>query len=56
VEQQRSWNPYRVRQNRGKLTPQQRYEIGQRLADGEDPNELAAEFGVTRRTILTYQR
>jgi DNA-binding CsgD family transcriptional regulator len=34
-----------------KLTPAQRDEIRQRVADGESTKELAAEFGVSVRTI-----
>lgn len=51
-----SWNAYRRRKPMGKLTPHQRHEIGNRLAEGEDPNDLADEYGVSRRTILTYRR
>lgn len=34
-----------------KLTPAQRDELHQRVADGEDVKALATEFGVSTRTI-----
>jgi hypothetical protein len=34
-----------------KLTAQQRYDISQRLADGENPTDLALEYGVSARRI-----
>jgi DNA invertase Pin-like site-specific DNA recombinase len=37
--------------DRPKLTPSQRDQIRQRIADGESVRELAAEFGVSARTI-----
>ncbi|MFF6829596.1 helix-turn-helix domain-containing protein [Streptomyces longwoodensis] len=36
---------------RPKLTPQQRDEIRRRAANGESARDLAAEFGVSTRTI-----
>ena len=54
-EQQRAWNRYRPkpggRWQAGKLTPEQRAEITRRLADGERPIDLAAEYGVTASRI-----
>lgn len=38
---------------RPKLTPAQRDEIHRRLADGERATALAAEYGVSVRTIYT---
>ncbi|WP_322501782.1 helix-turn-helix domain-containing protein [Streptomyces rochei] len=40
---------------RPKLTPHQRDEIRQRLAHGEDPADLAAEYGVSAGTIRAYR-
>jgi hypothetical protein len=54
-EQQRVWNR---RRNGGqgpwqppKLTTEQRAEITRRLTDGENPIELAREYGVTASRI-----
>ena len=56
TEQQRAWNssgkdwtPRHFKQP--KLTPAQREEIKQRLADGERAVDLAAEYGVSRGAI-----
>lgn len=38
-----------------KLTAAQREDIGRRLADGEKPIDLAAEYGVTASTIRRYR-
>jgi hypothetical protein len=55
-EIQRGWNnsgrnyrplPHHV----PKLTAQQRYDIARRLADGENPADLALEYGVSARRI-----
>lgn len=56
MNQRNSWNPYKERKGRGKLTPQQRYQIGVRLAAGEKPRDLAQEYGVTTRTVENYRR
>ena len=37
-----------------KLTPAQRDEIRRRVADGETVRALAAEFGVSSRTIRNH--
>lgn len=53
-EAQRAWGrgsnlpPRRIR---AKITPAQRDEIVARKADGEDPRELALEFGVSAAYI-----
>lgn len=39
---------------RSKLTPQQRDAIRRRLADGETARDLAAEYGVSTRTIRAH--
>lgn len=39
----------------GKLSPAQRDEIRQRLADGESIRRLAEEFGVHTNTIRQYR-
>lgn len=47
---------YAPRRSRpSKLTPQQRDEIRQRLADGGMPKPLALEYGVSAGTIRTYR-
>lgn len=33
--------------HRRKLTPQQRWDVTQRRNEGEDPKDLALEFGIT---------
>lgn len=38
-----------------KLTGAQRDEITRRLADNEDPQDLATEYGVTASTIRRYR-
>lgn len=40
--------------SRGPLSPAQRDEIHRRLAEGEDPRELALEFGVSANTIRRH--
>ncbi|MFE2073673.1 hypothetical protein [Streptomyces misionensis] len=50
----RSWNDSiqsRRIWTKPKLTPQQRAEITQRLADGDNALDLAVEYGVTASTI-----
>lgn len=56
TDKQNAWNtngparrPLHFRQP--KLTPAQREEIRQRLADGERAVDLAAEYGVSRGAI-----
>lgn len=36
-----------VNNRRSKLTPQQRWDVAQRRDEGEDPKDLALEFGIT---------
>jgi DNA-binding NarL/FixJ family response regulator len=40
---------------RGKLTPQQRWDIHQRLEEGESAKALALEYGVRASTIYNYK-
>jgi DNA-directed RNA polymerase specialized sigma24 family protein len=35
------------RTRQSKLTPKQRYEVATRYRDGEDPKELALEYGIS---------
>lgn len=56
TDKQRTWNDRSPRyrpfnENPPRLTPQQREEIRQRLADGERAVDLAAEYGVSRGAI-----
>lgn len=56
TEKQHAWNNRNPAQRlahfqRPKLTPAQRDEIRQRLADGERAVDLAAEYGVSRGAI-----
>jgi len=39
----------------GKLTPQQREEIRDRLADGESAMDLALEYKVSASTVRNYR-
>ncbi|MFF7130342.1 helix-turn-helix domain-containing protein [Streptomyces sp. NPDC008240] len=52
---QRGWNNFGRDHSPGwrkpKITPAQRVEIKQRLADGEKPTDLATEYGVTAGLI-----
>jgi hypothetical protein len=49
----RQWTPAHLKPP--KLTPQQRDEIRQRLANGEKAVDLAAEYGVSRGAIGHYR-
>jgi hypothetical protein len=56
TERQRAWanghrNSRPLTYQAPKLTAQQRYDIAQRLADGENPADLALEYGVSARRI-----
>lgn len=51
---QRAWNQNALKRTfykPRKITPAQRDEIQRRLADGETARDLAAEYGVSIRTI-----
>lgn len=56
-DKQQAWNnggprPWRpLHYQRPRLTPQQRDDIRQRLANGEKAVDLAAEYGVSRGAI-----
>lgn len=61
-DQARAWNQAQTRMwpgthsnGRPKLTPDQRDQIKQRLADGENPRVLATEYGVSAAHVRTYR-
>jgi DNA-binding NarL/FixJ family response regulator len=59
-ERQRQWgythrNPRLIASKEAKLTAKQRDEIRRRLADGEDPADLALEYNVSAGTIRHYR-
>lgn len=52
-----AWMPGEWRRHCSRYSPiSLRQEIAERLAAGEDIKDLAAEYGITTRTILRYRR
>jgi DNA invertase Pin-like site-specific DNA recombinase len=48
------WKRGTLQDGRAKLTPQERDEVRQRRDSGEDPKELAKEYGISRQTVKDY--